>query len=197
VPAPPHVPGCPFMFSWWGSREKIARDAVIVLLAKLAEGRVFDLNEKKLQKLVFLALYVKEDGERFEDEELRSIIDDYMVAWFGVYSGKLRDILEELRKEGLIEWYDEGLVIPTRKLLEEARSAEKRLKNKASRVLEKIIYIIGKYGEMSALDLERLTDEIIGISGDDGGAVKALMLGAKINDLIEAAKVYSEHAATV
>ena len=179
-------------------KDNAARDAVIVLLAELAKRGIYTFSEKKIQKLMFLALYVREDGERFETEELRSIIDDYRIAWFGVYSSQVRDILAELQEQKLIAYpAAEGLLEPTKKLLREAEKARNRLGKFMPRLLKKLSLIAEKYGYMSATNLEKLTDRLIGIEGNEGGAVKALMLGAKINDLIEAAKVYKDAIAII
>jgi len=179
-------------------KDNAARDAVIVLLTELAKRGIYTFSEKKIQKLMFLALYVREDGERFETEELRSIIDDYRIAWFGVYSSRVRGILAELQEQKLIAYpAAEGLLEPTEKLLREAEKARTRLGKFMPRLLTKLSLIAEKYGYMSAINLEELTDKVIGIEGNEGGAVKALMLGAKINDLIEAAKVYKDAIATI
>lgn len=174
-----------------GKRKPRPRDIVLALLYLLCErkGRCL-FSEKTVQKLTFLALYTYEDGGRlyFESEELRSIIDDYVVAWHGVFSGTVRDALRELEDEGLVGYDAEGMYRLTWRGFEEGKRVYKKLD---SVIKEKLEWTTARFGDLSSNELEHITNDVIGLEGsrEEVAAGKGLMLGTRINDLIEFAKV--------
>ncbi len=165
--------------------DRVRKALVLYLLLRLSELGVA-VTEKKLQKLVFLVCYRDRDGF-FESEHIRSLFNDYRIAWHGVFSGKLRDVLNELQEEGLVAIErDETAtdIALTNRGAEKARELAEELDNYLRR---KVDWIVEKYGRLTGDELEELINEWLGISGSEAGSLKALLFGTRVEDLIEVA----------
>ena len=163
--------------------DRIRNDVVLALLWKLSKKTRLPITEKKIQKLVFLTLYVSKNGF-FEEERF----DDYRIIWHGVFSGLLRDTLTKLGfKEKVFIIRDETATDIILADVSEAGKAYSRLNDL---LRQKIDWVVETYGDKTGDELEELINKIFGIEGSEAGSLKALVFGSRVEDLIAAAKVY-------
>lgn len=168
--------------------DRIRNDIVLALLWKLSKKTRLPITEKKIQKLVFLALYIGKNGF-FEEEGLRKIFDDYRIIWHGVFSGLLRDTLTKLSfEEKIFIIRDETA---TDIILADLDGAKKAYDKLNDLLKQKIDWVVEVYGDKTGDELEELINKIFGIEGSEAGSLKALVFGSRVEDLIMAAKVYA------
>ena len=172
-------------FLRWRGEDYVRKAVVLYLIYRLRELGV-PVTEKKLQKLMFIVSYIDRNGY-FEKREVRALFDDYRIAWHGVFSGRLRDILNRLSSEGLVLIERDETATDIALTEKGARKARDLAMDLDRYLREKIDYVVDRYGMPMGDELAELINEWLGISGAEAGSIKALLFGTRIEDLIEVA----------